>query len=105
MPLLPRGSDLFAHVTNKCLGSDRQVLTIDSTVGISAESADWQRCEKQVMLVLSRKVGVEIVIANMLIVGVARVFRDRVSLTIQAPANVLADRRETCGSKAKSTRP
>lgn len=46
------------------------------------------------MLVLSRKVGEEIVIANTVIVGVARVFRDRVSLTIQAPASVPVDREE-----------
>jgi carbon storage regulator CsrA len=46
------------------------------------------------MLVLSRKVGEEIVIANTVIVAVARVFRDRASLTIQAPAKVLVDRKE-----------
>jgi len=46
------------------------------------------------MLVLSRKVGEEIVIGREVIVGVARVFRDRVSLTIQAPTNVRVDREE-----------
>ena len=48
------------------------------------------------MLVLSRKVGEEIVIGKTdeVIVGVARVFRDRVSLTIQAPMNIRVDREE-----------
>ena len=46
------------------------------------------------MLVLSRKVGEEIVIGRDVIVGVARVFRDRVSLTVQAPMNVCVDREE-----------
>jgi carbon storage regulator CsrA len=49
------------------------------------------------MLVLSRKVGEEIVIgkSNEVIVRVAKVFRGRVSLTIQAPKEVCIDREET----------
>lgn len=46
------------------------------------------------MLVLSRKVGEEIVIGNDVIVGVGRVFRDRVALTITAPKSVRVDREE-----------
>jgi carbon storage regulator CsrA len=46
------------------------------------------------MLVLSRKVGEEIVIGRKVIVRVARVFRNRVSLTIKAPTSVCVDRGE-----------
>ena len=46
------------------------------------------------MLVLLRKVGEEIVIGKQVVVGVARVTRSRVYLTIKAPANVRVDRKE-----------
>jgi len=56
------------------------------------------------MLVLSRKVGEEIVIGSEVIVGVARVFRNRVSLTIQAPTNVRVDREEIRLAKKQELR-
>jgi carbon storage regulator len=56
------------------------------------------------MLVLSRKVGEEIVIGEEVIVGVARVFRDRVSLTIKAPMSVRVDREEIRLAKKQGCR-
>lgn len=56
------------------------------------------------MLVLLRKVGEEIVIGEDVVVGVARVSRDRVSLTIQAPMNVRVDREEIRLAKNRNRR-
>lgn len=56
------------------------------------------------MLVLSRKAGEEIVIGEEVIVGVARVFRDRVSLTIKAPMSVRVDREEIRLAKKQELR-
>lgn len=56
------------------------------------------------MLVLSRKVGEEIVIGNEVIVGVGRVFRDRVALTITAPMSVRVDREEIRLAKNRERR-
>ncbi|MEN6459546.1 MAG: carbon storage regulator [Thermoguttaceae bacterium] len=46
------------------------------------------------MLVLSRNLGEEIVIGERIVVGVARVDRDRVYLTIKAPKSIRVDRKE-----------
>lgn len=56
------------------------------------------------MLVLLRKVGEEIVIGGDVIIGVARVSRDRVTLTIQAPTNVHVDRKEIRVAKNRELR-
>ena len=56
------------------------------------------------MLVLSRKVGEEIVIGKEVVVGVARVFRDRASLTIRAPMNIRVDRKEIRLAKNRERR-
>lgn len=56
------------------------------------------------MLVLSRKVGEEIVIGEEVIVGVGRVFRDRVALTITAPMSVRVDREEIRLAKNRERR-
>ena len=56
------------------------------------------------MLVLLRKVGEEIVIGGDVVVGVARVSQNRVSLTIQAPTNVRVDREEIRLAKNRDLR-
>ena len=56
------------------------------------------------MLVLSRKVGEEIVIGREVIIGVARASRNHVSLTIQAPMNVRVDRKEIRLAKNRDCR-
>lgn len=56
------------------------------------------------MLVLSRKVGEEIVIGEEVIVSVARVFHDRVSLAIKASMSVRVDREEIRLAKKQDCR-
>ena len=56
------------------------------------------------MLVLLRKVGEEIVIGREVIVSVARVARNRVYLTIEAPATVRVDRKEIWLAKNRELR-
>ena len=56
------------------------------------------------MLILSRKVGEEIVIGSEVVIGVARVSRRHVSLTVQAPMNVRVDRKEIHLAKNRDRR-
>jgi carbon storage regulator CsrA len=56
------------------------------------------------MLILLRKVGEDIVIDRRIIVSVARVTRNRVYLTIEAPANVRVDRQEIRLAKNRELR-
>jgi carbon storage regulator len=56
------------------------------------------------MLVLSRKVGEEIVIGSEVVIGVARVSRNHVSLTIRAPMSVRVDRKEIHLAKNRDRR-
>ena len=56
------------------------------------------------MLVLSRKVGEEIVIGKGVIVRVARVSQDRAFLAIEAPRDVPVDREEIRFAKNRKLR-
>ncbi len=56
------------------------------------------------MLILLRKAGEEIVIGGEVVIGVARVARNRVYLTIEAPASVRVDRREIRSAKNRERR-
>jgi carbon storage regulator CsrA len=56
------------------------------------------------MLVLLRKLGEEIVIDKKIVVGVARIARNRVYLSIAAPAEVRIDRAEIRLAKNRELR-
>jgi carbon storage regulator len=53
------------------------------------------------MLILLRKVGEQIVIGREIVISVARVTRNRVFLTIEAPKHVRVDRREIRSAKKR----
>lgn len=52
------------------------------------------------LLVLSRKVGQEITIGDNIVITVVRIDRDKVRIGIQAPKDVIVDRREIRDMKA-----
>jgi carbon storage regulator len=53
------------------------------------------------MLILLRKVGEQIVIGREIIISVARVTRNRVFLTVEAPKHVRVDRQEIRSAKTR----